>query len=320
MLNTKVKWRRVMDDPLVITENIWDLIRSGNCVAWIGSGFSEPLYPKWENLINDLCSSCGETYLSTDDPHELINKAQECKNNNLDAYKEVLYRHFAREIDIPIRYLNITRLPFQGYITTNYDPLLAYAAHQHNSRQECFYYPDLPIHRLGEEKPVYYIHGGILPDDKNNPDKPLNIVLCRNEFEEAYGGMTKSFLIQLFAYRNILFLGCRLKEPEIELTLRKVHDIQEEIKVIFGSEIKMPHKIIFLPAQIVITEGQEQINLDNEHDEEERLNELDFEIVRYNPKDEHSELYFIIENICKKAAITFRPHRSLGIEESEVHL
>jgi hypothetical protein len=307
-----------MDEPLAIAQKILNFVDSVECVAWIGAGFSALEYPSWKQLITDLCIGCGIDPPTSDKPEELINKAQQCKECNPDTYRTILYKSFEEPRSIPRNYLYITKLSFQGYVTTNYDPLLSLAIQEsilESNIYNIYYYPSLRFDKLNNrETSVYYIHGAI------NADRDLNIVLTKDEFDNAYGvaGMTNSFLVQLFTFKNILFLGCRLSEAEIDFTLSRVHSIQEQIEATFGPGLRIPKKIILLPAQIATIGKEEQRNYDNEQDEEERLCSLGFEVIRYKPGDNYSQLDIIIKNMCELANITKRPRCSHGFEEDVV--
>jgi hypothetical protein len=93
----------------------------------------------------------------------LIDKAEECKLANQDAYHGYLANKFGRMLGVTEQLLLLMRLPFKAVVTTNFDPQLNELA----TTKEGFElqaYPGLDARRLwsGEQTgdvPVFYIHG-----------------------------------------------------------------------------------------------------------------------------------------------------------------
>ena len=185
---------------------LWPLIESSNCVVWIGSGLSYGLYPSWGETIKRLCKDCGvslqidDDALLTDDD-ALLTKgadfymalAEDCKVADRDKYNASLQSMFGKLATNERRALSLLiRLPAKGFVTTNYDRLLREQANLYNSTAFApRAYPYLSASDLGgPKKPIYHIHGAIAQHG------PVNIVLSKSEYKEAYGSRYSGPLCQ----------------------------------------------------------------------------------------------------------------------------
>ena len=209
------------------------MIEGGNCVAWIGSGLSKDAgYPSWFEAVEKLCLNCGlqELGIFNEEPAEkLMEKAENCKSTSLDKYQGTLARLYGREVTTTRHaFYLLMKLPFRGYITTNFDPLLSTAGATFG--YDLYSYPDLPLMELrGNRHPIYYIHGLALRDGKPRGD---NLVFSRSEFKAAYedSDILRSFLVQLLTYCSIFFIGCSLAEKPIHQVFQRVHRIHTQIQ------------------------------------------------------------------------------------------
>jgi hypothetical protein len=305
-----------------IADKLWPLIENNNCIAWIGSGLSKIAgYTDWPNTIQKLCKECNIKCLELNEEKSvdcLINKAEECKQKNLQTYQETLANLFGRTVAPTRRAFNlIMRLPFKGYVTTNFDPLLLTAGIDNNN-EDTWAYPDLPLTMIEKKKhPIYYIHGLARHGAVQKGD---HLILARSDFDEAYGngGIVHSFLVSLLTYYNIIFLGCELMEPDIKNVFLRVHKIHEEMRRIKPNG-HFPQRIILVSKQQIGQEynvkGYPEQNIVKAYDktvqnaEFERYNAMSIEPIRYSQKDEH---YGEIEQILE--SILFR-NRKLSIPQ-----
>ena len=142
------------------------LIGSGNCIAFVGSGPSTGAgYPDWKKLISDLCTACNVKGFGPSDAlsaNRLMRLAEKCRQADEAKYCDVLLRHFAHvPHDVPEPLQRLAQLPFKSYVTTVFDPLLERALQtQSNSTSLATYrYPSLPIEFVARH--LFYIHGQI---------------------------------------------------------------------------------------------------------------------------------------------------------------
>ncbi|MCX7049224.1 MAG: hypothetical protein NTX50_27530, partial [Candidatus Sumerlaeota bacterium] len=106
-----------------IAKEIYPILSSGKCIAWVGSGFSMIAnYYELKKLIIHLCESCNVSFFDdADEPSfdSLAEKADECKKASKVLYHETLAEHFGQRPSVTrIAYTSLLKLPFCGYVTT----------------------------------------------------------------------------------------------------------------------------------------------------------------------------------------------------------
>ena len=101
----------------------------------------------------------------------------------------------------------MTKIPFNSFITTNYDSCIELAFRDWGPARKPLYYPNLNASELSNNS-IQHIHGYIDPD---NPYGTVgSIILTASDYEQAYRdkpGSVKRFLIDLFSDQNVIFLG-----------------------------------------------------------------------------------------------------------------
>lgn len=271
-----------------VANELWNIIRHGNCYAWIGSGLSKPAdYPEWPKAIDILCDKCEVPHLSVsekNDPNKLMSKAEDCKKQKPEVYCLTLGEMYGlRKACTREAYTYLTELPFRGYITTNYDPLLAKAAERIGNIQ-IQSYPRLQM-RTDSQKQVYYIHGFAQRNDEPNGE---NLVLATSEFEKAYkASILPSFLLQVLSFSPIVFIGCRLLEPSIQDTFKRVNDIHLQI-ISSDPDFPIPPRSILL-----LLETNENGN--------EVFTNFQIEKISFDKIDDnHVGIEYILEFLLKK--------------------
>jgi len=108
-----------------------EVILGGRCTAFIGSGLSAFQYPSWSELVSRLCQACGVGPIVKDasSEEELLDAAEEAKASDSVAYHETLWDIFGGVIpSIPMPYMILLSLPFDCYLTHNFDRLLSMGA------------------------------------------------------------------------------------------------------------------------------------------------------------------------------------------------
>jgi len=186
-----------------VADALWRLLKTNECIAWAGAGLSVPAgYWSWPTTIMNLCARCGVSAPTPAD--QLILKAEDCLQADPSTYHTVLQEEFGKP---PVRdrraYRLLTRLPFQGFVTTNVDPLLAEAAWD-NGQATINAYPLLNYGDLFHQpRAVYYIHGLAR---QNGQPLGENLVFAESEFRRAYsdrGSFLPGILNQLFGWHRL---------------------------------------------------------------------------------------------------------------------
>ncbi len=287
----------------IIAEKLWiEIVSTGNCVAWVGSGLSDGCYVKIPALIDYLIEKCEpKNYENLLKQEKYFEIAELCKNNNEELYKNCLADKygFIAPLNRP-EYNNLVSTKFQSFVTTNFDPLLAEACDNH----------DLTVHYLPiiESKYIvlkrsFYIHGLALVNDTPTAE---NLVLATSEFETAYnrdGGPTWQFVLNLLTEHNLLFMGCALTEPEINECFNAMIRIQAYRKEKYHEGAIDRNRIILLPNLILNGMTDEEIEHANDRQAYEKSrfeNSLNISIIRYprkNRDDKHIALMLILRKL-----------------------
>lgn len=272
----------------------------------MGSGLSKELYPDWPSAVTGLCSACAVEPFDNSRPtptaDELLDKAEECKRANANAYEATLAGYYGGNV-VQTRqaYLWLMQAPFKAYVTTNLDPLLSEAANALGHRY-LFSYPLLPAPELERcTKPLFYAHGHARRDGMPTG---RDLVLARSEFDQAYRGVVRLFVENLLLNYPIVFIGCRLSEPDVHQVFRRVHEMHTQIKNTYPG-YKMPPRIAVLPARFKEVKREmktEEIrDMTEEQAEAKLFLELDTVVLRYAPVDrrKHWEIEDVLEAVCR---------------------
>jgi hypothetical protein len=280
-----------------ISEELLKAVSGDDCIAWIGSGLSALAYPNWATAVAALCAACGTPPLdSADTPsaNQLIDKAEECKAANRNVYEATLGNLFGGNVVAQRQaYSWLVSAPFKAYVTTNFDPLLSEAAAPFGNTS-VFRYPLLETREVDrKKKPMFYIHGHARP---NGAPCGENLVLARSEFDQAYDGVVGVFLPALLLSYPIVFIGCRLAEPEIREQMSRVHSMHVQIRK-SQDGYKTPRRFALLPP-IFSKNTRDRVA---EMQEASYFADLDTEVLRYSPVDpkKHWEIEDILKTLCK---------------------
>ena len=121
-------------------------------------------------------------------------------------------------------------------------------------------------------------------------------MLARSEFDQAYEGVVGVFLPVLLLSYPIVFIGCRLSEPEIREQMRRVHSMHIQIKQ-SQDGYKTPLRFALLPSILSKTTRDSVA----EREEANLFGELDTDVLRYNPVDpaKHWEIEDILKILCR---------------------
>ncbi len=277
------------------------------CVAFIGSGISADSYPSWSDLVNKLCEYCGSDHcVRVGDPEEAyLDAAQDAKDSARDKYFSFLGETFGNS-DRPasLTYDALLALPFESYLTVNFDPLLALkarTAHRPCAAEVCAY-PSLDRRKMGNRS-IHYLHGLI-----NVGDIPIDgtIVLARDEFEAAYQDTSPlmDFLVPALENDPLIFLGCRLREPVMERVFRICKNrqrVRQDLAARNMQPTSCPPRFIFLPRPEPTSDGKLALAESRDHQvrEEAHYRNMNIEPVWYNaPSGNHSQLRHLLEDLA----------------------
>jgi hypothetical protein len=299
-----------------IPQKLRGVIRRKRCVVFIGSGLSYGIYHSWPDLVNSLCEKCGSARRVNRDspPGEFLDAAQDAKLSDKVTYYNLLGEHFGHSVrDASVLYDILLSLPFECYLTVNFDPLLALKAR--TAKLPC----SLPVHAYPSldrkkmtNRSIHYLHGFI---GEGKIPVEGTIVLARDEFDEAYGDNSNlmNLLVPTLAEEPILFIGCRLREP----VMKRIFDIckkaqlkRQRIMVASGGpQSKPPPRFILLPKPEIQNDETGHIDLGKsqiEIEEQQRYyQDLEIEPVWYDaPANDHSALRFALERLAELPEVT----------------
>jgi hypothetical protein len=229
-----------------------EAIVSREAIAFLGAGLSAPLhYPQWNALLDDLAAIAAGLGNFQPSAQGALLRAEEIKrhfmaNNALDQYFNELGRRFGEcEAGHTATHMNIVRLPFRGFITTNYDPcaesaLASYAVEIRERPRTSSAVPVAPGHEYRhllstflrsiskgydrKQRYVAHIHG--------IHTHPREIILANGDYERAYGvkvqgaeppaTIHRQLMWSVLATRRLIFFGCGMDDPPINALLQTV--------------------------------------------------------------------------------------------------
>jgi len=202
---------QIADENTKNLESLINRISSNQCCAFIGAGLSRNLgYPTWKALIEDLgkVSQSYDNYEECDFNLSLWKKGDWYRNIlGEDNYLKELARILEsknRDEFRPVHQV-IVQIPFNSFITTNYDFCLENSAGPLRRAIQPRSYPDLDASFL-RSGDVFHIHGFF---DSGRPQSVGTIILTERDYQKAYNEHRElsTFLHELFRYHSIVFMG-----------------------------------------------------------------------------------------------------------------
>jgi hypothetical protein len=211
-----------------VPESLCEEIRSGNCVAFVGAGFSAAAVPRWFDLLERLA----RRHESADVRKRVLRiikqtrptsndfeaAAQLLRDGREEAFLDDLHEEVAHPKLGPRMKERIARLkaiPFSAILTTNFDGLLSgslpgRAAYLTVLRPRAHRWWDERFWKKGRPgASVVKLHGDILARGASGAEKAPRIVFSRRDYRErlyaspAYA----TFLRAVLATRTVLYLG-----------------------------------------------------------------------------------------------------------------
>src|SRR5689334_22403637 len=168
----------------LVFEDLQQFLAEEKAIAFVGAGASAGMYPLWMELIDKLADLAVEKGKA--DPKERdrwksdrISIPQKRVEAILWKLGEDNYRQYIKETFAPRNYKDgrrytpthamLMRLPFRGYVTTNFDPALEFARME--TRLGCLttgtptWQDDDEVHRwltgdvFADDCPILWLHG-----------------------------------------------------------------------------------------------------------------------------------------------------------------
>jgi len=210
-------------------------------IAFLGSGASAPLYPMWNELVEELVAHTADR-LTPEAVATFRARAGTAPDAIVELlrrelgpaqYRELLRATFRQRRDprtgrswTAVQEL-VVRCPFAGVITTNYDPGIVNVrmAVRPNACGTAFasWTNGDVLNRWrsdevfgDEELPVLYAHG--------HHYEPDGVVLARSEYRRAYSGMLGRVLASVFRRKHVMWIGFSFADERIRAILRVVEE------------------------------------------------------------------------------------------------
>jgi len=178
----------------------------------------------------------------------------------LKTLVEHLTQYAAKEL------LPLVRLPFHGFVTTNFDRCLVDAYAAANGKAALDF-------RRGDEsfKQVQWCTDPFVARLHGGTELATSIVLTTKHFEDLSQDLVyQDVLINLFTRKNVLFLGCSFADPAVRAVF-------EQINKQYGPTPPGLHMAL--------------IPNDVDHEFIGRLNRMNVDAIRYDPADRHREVW-----------------------------
>jgi len=223
------------------------LLRAEQAIAFLGAGASAGMYPLWSQFIDQLADhAAAEGKAEARDAArwkaDKTSSPQQRVNVIVRRLGEDKYRNFLKATFGP-RYHSegkrytpthaaLVRLPFRGYVTTNYDPALEFA--RMDLRPGCLttgtptWQEDDEVHR--------WLTGDVFDEDHACPmlwlhgywQRPQGIVLNAGEYGQAYKpGVYRKTFERLWEQDHLVFAGFGFNDPQFTFMVGEImRDLQ----------------------------------------------------------------------------------------------
>jgi len=296
-MSALIRWDRRGDEE--IYGSLIKSIESGKCAVFIGAGLSYIAgFPSWRVLLerlSDLAYKCSGRQISdTNDYYILAEKCRAIVGE--ERYMRFLVEQFGPEAgreQTTTAYLNLDRIPFSAFVTTNYDNCMINAGLHNGVQRPLHAYPKLPAADLHAEEPhLFHLHGIVHPQ---HPKKTAEfIILTRSDYDRAYRQEDEiaSFLYQLITNFDLLFIGFSLEDTLFMGHLARIWGTyQRRSQSLADRGVKLPQRkrYAILPLPEAMSEPADPIILrEMESRLEDEDNDLDdkygIKAMRYRPR------------------------------------
>jgi hypothetical protein len=227
-------------------------VASREAIAFIGSGLSIPLgYPSWNGLLDELSTDAQGLGGFQSVAQGVLLRAEEIKRhfqskNAIHQYYAVLGRKFKEcRAGYTPTHLRVVRLPFRGFVTTNYEPCVECALMDYAFEIKARARSDasIPVSRLRENRHLLSIFLRSISQGFDPKERyvahlhgfytdPAGIILADSDYKLAYGinrakvqpeaTIHRQFLWAMLATRRVVFVGFSLDDPHIQALVETV--------------------------------------------------------------------------------------------------
>lgn len=245
---------------LVVPERLRSEIVSGNCVAFVGAGFSATLVPGWADLLRELAGELDREALVArvlgDRPRRPRSDALEAAAQMLrDADPEAFIAALRGRLGAAAlrgrsdpdgrtreRLRLLTDVPFASILTTNFDGLLAGRppcgeVYWSALRPSAHRWWDARFWDRGARGPeVVKLHGDV------DSDGAHELVFSRRDYRKRLyqAASYTSFLRSIMARFTVLYLGFSFSDAY-------VNELRSEVLALFGDRVEEPIAYAVLP-------------------------------------------------------------------------
>ena len=225
-----------------VFDDLQRLLADKKAIAFVGAGASAGMYPLWGEFIGQLADYAvdkGKAEPKDRDrwKADRTSTPQQRVNTILRKLGDDHYRQFLRETFAPRRAADgkrytpthalLLRLPFRGYVTTNYDPALEFARMDLRPGSLTTGTPtwqdDDEVHRWltgdvfepGDACPILWLHGYW--------QRPAGIVLNAGEYAAAYKpGLYRKTFQRLWEQDHLVFAGFGFNDPQFTFMVGEI--------------------------------------------------------------------------------------------------
>lgn len=231
------------DENALTRQRLIGLVSTGECVALVGAGCSEPAeFPLWGTFLRDLETMAVGLSVPFEPNEETrvanpLGYAREiadhCMRNELhDRYLQWLQRTFDREVEPPRLTRWLVSLPFRAFLTTNYEHVLelglaneGIAFEWVDVQQDTRFKLSKRLQAVSvtdQKVGVFHLHG--------HHRAPQLMVVNEADYDRAYGRKSTSdavpaasfVLSSLLPTRPIVFLGFSFQDRHLTEVLERV--------------------------------------------------------------------------------------------------
>jgi hypothetical protein len=209
---------------------------------FVGSGIVIPPGGTWIGLVSKIADRCRVKRKTSEPLPDLIDRCLTPSRRKIcnDAFREEFPKH---SVVTRTALVSLHRLSFKSLLTTNFDPWI------HQQSRIAHYkvvhkYPDLPLSGIGLSGGLFYLHGYFDPDSSDPPIDGL--IFGRTSFEDAYReSLLPGFLLNVFTYENVLFVGFDPTENNIARILLASRQLRTQIARSLHTTPTVRHFILF---------------------------------------------------------------------------
>jgi hypothetical protein len=178
---------------------------------------------EWTALVQDLASRCGVT--SGTDPYATVDRCLDADPSACDEFMRERFPFIHTTSRAALGF--VARLPFRALLTTNFDAWLRIQS-QIEDFDKVLTYPQITL-TDGITKGIFYLHGQF---DEQRATRTSDLVFGKKSFEIAYGpgSVLPGFLLDVFTFLNVIFIGFTPTEFYVSDVLRRSNQIHRQLE------------------------------------------------------------------------------------------